>query len=311
MIRRPLCVLALLVAAQPASAGEPRPRYKTGDTFTQEVVVSRRSAFRVLGIEVVKGAQYSFASTFAITKVNNDGSLEAAQTIQTARLIDADADLRTSLAAALAKTQGVKLELSVAANGDVTELKGLKDSVQVQIGKDEDVGASLRMWSVMDTDAWKELGSRTFFVPDRLLFSESTEESLKPRKRWTRDAAHDWGALGSWKGKTVYAAGKKPDKAGYEHHEYSHNLAYVPPTAGSDRDLPLKILKSDFKIVTAGGVIRFNPDVRKVARADEAFCVRGAVLVSLGGIETAIELEELQGFRVAIPEAAIHSAPTK
>lgn len=310
-MRLPLCALSLLVTTLSASAQEPGQRFQAGNTFTQEVVVSRRSAFRVLGIEVVKGAQYAFVSLFAVTKVNADGSLEATQTIQTVRLIDADADLRESLAAALAKTQGVKFELSVAANGDVAELKGLKDSVQVQIGKDQDVGASLRMWSVMDADAWKELGSRTFFVPDRQLQAQNSEEYLKPRKRWTRDAAHDWGALGRWKGKIVYAAGKKPDKAGYEHHEYSHQLAYLPPAAGSDRDLPLKILKSEFKIVTAGGVILFNPVVRKTARADEAFRVRGSLLVSLGGVEAAIEMEELQGFRIAIPDAAIRRAPAK
>ena len=167
-MRRTLCLLGLLAFTLPAGAGEP-PRYKIGETFSQEVVVSRRSAFRVLGIDVVKGAQYAFASSLAITKVNKDGSLEATQTIKTAKLIDADADLRASLAAALAKTEGVKFDMTVAANGEVTQLKGLKDSIQVWIGKDEDVGASLRMWSVLDADAWKELGSRTFFVPERPL----------------------------------------------------------------------------------------------------------------------------------------------
>jgi hypothetical protein len=193
----------------------------------------------------------------------------------------------------------------------VTELKGLKDSIDVRIGKDEDVGASLRIWSVLDTDAWKELGSRTFFVPERPLGSQSSSAALPWRKRWTRDAAHDWGALGSWKGKTVYAAGKKPDKAGLEHFTYGHNLTYHPPAAGSDRDLPLKIIKSDFKILAAGGVILYDPTVSKVARAEEAFRVRGAVVVSLGGVEAAIELEELQGFRIIIGDSVVRGAPAK
>lgn len=310
-MRQTLWALGLLVVTLPAGAQETGPRYKVGDTFAQEVVVSRRSAFRVLGIEVVKGAQYAFASTFAITKVNDDGSLEATQTIKTARLIDVDGDMRASLAAALAKTQGVKFNLTVAANGEVTELKGLKDSIQVRMGKDEDVGASLRIWSVLDTDAWKELGSRTFFVPERPLREQPSLSDPAAHEPWTRDAAHDWGALGRWKGKTAYAVGKKPDKAGLEHIEYAHKLTYQPPAAGSDRDLPLKIIKSDFKIVGAGGVILYNPAVRKVTRAEEAFRVRGAVLVSLGGLESAIEMEELQGFRILIPDTAVRRAPAK
>jgi hypothetical protein len=310
-MRQTFWALWLLAVALPAGADEPAQRYTVGDTFTQEVVVSRRSAFRVLGIDVVKGAQYAFASTLAITKVNNDGSLEATQTITTARLIDADVDMRESLAAALAKTQGVKFDLTVAADGEVTGLKGLKDSIQVRIGKDEDVGASLRMWSVLDTDAWKELGSRTFFQPDRPIHAEGSSADPAPRKPWTRDATHDWGALGSWKGTTTYAAGKKPDKARLEHYKYGHNLTYQPPVAGSDRDLPLKIVKADFKIVGAGGVILYKPTVRKVARAEEAFRVRGSVLVSLAGVEAAIDMEELQGFRINIVEPAVRRPPAK
>jgi hypothetical protein len=310
-MRQTLWALGLLVFTLPAGAEEPAPRYKVGDRFSQEVVVSRRSAFRVLGINVVKGAQYSFASMLAIAKANDDGSLEVTQTIKAAKLINADVDLQASLVAALAKTQGVKFDLTVAANGEVTELKGLKDSIQVRIGKDDDVGASLRIWSVLDTDAWKELGSRTFFLPGRPMDGQlSTAEPPLPR-RWTRDAAHDWGAFGSWKGTTAYAAGKKPDKAGLEHFEYGHHLTYQPPAAGSDRELPLKVVKSDFKIVGAGGAILYNPSVRKVARADEAFRVLGAMVVSLGGVEAAIEMEELQAFRIIIPDAAVRRAPAK
>jgi len=63
--------------------------------------------------------------------------------------------------------------------------------------------------------------------------------------------------------------------------------------------------------VAAGGVIRYNPAVQKVAAAEEAFRVRGAVLVSLGGVEAAIEMEELQGFRLSIADPAARRAPPK
>lgn len=303
--------LGLLVAALPARADEPAVRYKVGDTFTQVVQVSRQSSFRVLGIDVVKGSQYSFASTLAITKANEDGSLEATQTITSAKLIAADVDMRESLIAALVKTKGAKFDLTVAGNGDVMELKGLKDPIQVRIGKDKDVGASLRMWSLLDTDAWKEIGSRTFFQSERPLFALPSASDPVPPGPWTRDAAHDWGALGSWKGKTTYATGKKPDKAGLARIQYAHNLTYQPPKADVDRDLPLKIIKSDFKIVSAGGVILYNPVVRKVTRAEEVFRVRGVVLVSVGGVEATIEMEELQGFRIIMADAAVRRAPAK
>jgi hypothetical protein len=309
-MRRTLWALGFLTLALPAVAEEPAPRFKVGDTFTQEVVVSRRSAFSVLGLNLEKWAQYSFTSTLAITKVNTDGSLEASQTIKTAKLIDADVDMRASLPAALAKTVGANFELTVAPNGTVTALKGLKDSIQIRVGKDDDVGSSLRMWSVLDADAWKELGGLTFFLPERPVTGQPslTDAANGP---WTRDAAHDWGALGGWQGKTTYAAGKKLDKAGLARIEYGHKLTYKPPVAGSDRDLPLKIVKADFKIVGAGGAIRYNPAVQKVAAAEEAFRVRGAMVVSLGGVEAAIDMEELQTFRLVVTDPAARRAPPK
>jgi hypothetical protein len=309
-MRRTLWALGFLALTLPAVAEEPAARYKVGDTFTQEVVVSRRSAFTVLGINVEKWAQYSFTSTLAITKVNADGSLEASQTIKTARLIDADVDMRASLPAALAKTVGAKFDLTVAPNGTVTELKGLKDSVQIRTGKDDDVGASLRMWSVLDADAWKELGTLTFFLPERPVPAQPSLSDAASGP-WTRDAAHDWGALGSWQGKTTYTAGKKLDKAGLARIEYGHKLTYKPPAAGTDRDLPLKIVKADFKILGAGGAILYNPAVQKVAKAEEAFQVRGSVQVSLGGVEAAIDMEELQVFRLSIADPAARRPPPK
>jgi hypothetical protein len=305
-MRRTLWTLGFLAVASPALAEDPAPRFKVGDTFTQDVVVSRKSAFGVVGLNVEKWAQYSFSSALEITKVNADGSLEAAQTIKTAKLIDADVDMRTSLPAALAKTVGTKFELKVSPNGTVTEIKGLKDAVQIRTGSDEAVGSSLRMWSVLDADAWKELGGLTFFLPERPLQPSLTDPASGP---WTRDIVHDWGALGSWQGKTTYTAAKKLDKLGRARIDYGHKLAYKAPAAGTDRDLPLKIIKSDFKIVGAGGAIIFNPTAQKVASAEEAFQVRGTVVASLGGIETAIELQELQTFRLAIPEPARRTAP--
>src|ERR1051326_4030918 len=89
-MRQQTWALALVVMAGAARADDPPARYKAGDTFDQEVVVSRKSVFRVAGLDVEKWAQYSIVSSFTVTKVNADGSLTAEQTIRSARLLDAD-----------------------------------------------------------------------------------------------------------------------------------------------------------------------------------------------------------------------------
>lgn len=291
-----IALLALIWAVEVVQGQEPGPRYKVGDTFTQEVVVTRKSIFSVAGLDVEKWAQYTITSSFTITRVDPEGSLAAEQTIQSGKLLDADPDMKEPVTTALEKIKGIKFEVTVLPNGQVTELKGLKDAIQVRTGSDVAVGQSLRLWSLLDVDAWKELDGLTFFQP------EQPSPGDLPLKKWSRPTAHDWGALGSWNGQTRYAlVGKQPGKPGLSRYEYRHDLKYKTPAPGTDSNLPLKIVKSDFKLVTAGGVIAYSPTVRKVAAAEEAFRVRGTVQASLAGVEVTIDLEEQQGFRVNVP----------
>jgi len=300
----PALLFALSLTSSAIWGEEPGPRFKVGDNLNQQVIASRRSSFQVLGLEVVKWAQYTFVSSFAITKVNEDGSLEAEQTIKAARLIDADPDLRAPMSAALLKTQGIKLELTVRPNGDVATLKAPKDTIQVLMGGDVAVGQSLRLWSLLDADAWKELDGRTFFLPEKPLRSQPSLAQPADREPWARDLAHDWGALGSWSGKTIYTdKGKERGKKDLERIEYRHDLTYKSPAKGTDRDLPLRVLKTEFKPLAAGGVMLFDPAARKVTAVEETFRVRGTAVVSVGGTETTIDMEELQGFRINVAEA--------
>jgi hypothetical protein len=300
-----LATIALLTVTLTAQAQEPAGRYKVGETFTQEVVVTRKSLFRVAGLDVEKWAQYAITSSFTITKVNPDGSLVAEQTIQSAKLLDADPDMKDAVTNALAKAKGIKFEVTVRHDGAVTELKAPKDTIQIRMGSDVAVGQSLRLWSLLDSDAWKELDGLTFFQP------EHSSPGAPPLKKWSRDTAHDWGALGSWTGKTIYAAaGKQPGKPALTRYEYRHDLKYQTPNAGTDRNLPLKIVKSEFTPVAAGGLIGYNSAARRVAAAEEAFRVRGTVQASLAGVEVTIELEEQQGFRITVPGVGTR-APVK
>src|SRR5579885_1926756 len=65
-------------------------RYKAGDAFTQEVVVTRLSTYRVLGTDVGQNVQYGFVSRFTVDKVERDGALVVKQKVQEARFGDGD-----------------------------------------------------------------------------------------------------------------------------------------------------------------------------------------------------------------------------
>ncbi len=265
-------------------------RYKAGDAFTQEVVVTRLSTYRVLGTDVGQNVQYGFVSRFTVDKVERDGALVVKQKVQEARFGDGDPAMQALLNDALKKTQGATFEIAVNAKGQVTRFQGPKDPVNVFAGNNPLAGRTFLLWSFLDEDAWKELAQITFFRPDK---------ALRPGEKWSRPLSHSWGPLGSWGGETVYVAAGQ--QAGRERITYAHDMTYRPPR-GAGGGLPFLVRRADFKPLTAGGVILFDAARGKVAAAEETFRVRGSLVVSAADIEAPVEMDETQVFRLRITE---------
>lgn len=268
---------------------EPAGKYKEGDTFTQTVTVVRSSACGTLGVVVTQAAEYTLGSKLEVTKVLADGSIVVTQTVQTGKLIDASADMKVPLADALKKAEGATFELAIGLNGKVTSLKGLDDPVQVKLGRNVEQ-QTLRLWSILDADAWQELAGLTFFQPD------------KPGTgvKFARDFSHDWGPLGSWLGRTDYATAARPEKNGQHKVDYAHVISHRPGKGGGN--LPVTVRTSSFPAVTAAGTIRYDAATNRVTAAEELFHVRGAVGVSFGGADATVEVEEKQKFRLTASE---------
>jgi hypothetical protein len=244
----------------------------------------------VIGTDVATAADYAFSSRITIESIRTDGSLTARQEVKEARLIDCDPTSREALVEALDKAKGAVFNLTVASDGAVTALKGPKDPIRVLKGA---AGGpeSVRVWSLLDEDGWKELASLTFF---------RCEQPPKPGRTWTRGIEHNWGPLGGWTGRTTFVA--KGPQAGGERIEYAHSLSYRPPGAGLGQALPFAIGKAEFRTPAAGGALLYRPTRERVSAAEESFRVQGALAVSLAGTDVVVELEETQAFRIVIRE---------
>jgi hypothetical protein len=272
---------------------EPPGRYKVGDVVRQTVLVSRKTAYQVAGVDFTFSADYQFESSILIAKVNADGSMAAVQTIAAAKLLDADGNSKPSLADAVSKAPGMKFDLAIASDGTVTALEGLMDPLRVD-RKDDELSRSLRLGTLLDADGWKELAGLTFFQPGT---------PLKPKATWNRPTRHDWGPLGDWSGKTVFAsAGRSAGRGTLERIDFRHDLSHRAPKAGADRELPIRIVKAEFRTVAAGGAILFDPAMARTSSADELFHVRGSLIVTLDGLNAAVGLDERQAFRIVIDQ---------
>ncbi len=296
-------------AASPPVAGPPQPppipvrppaalvgqlmpvmasRYRVGEVIVQEVTLTRQSGVRILGAGAPQTSQYTLLSHLTVEAIGPDGSLGVRQRVEATRLGASDPVTRGGLEDALRKAKGATFEIAVGPGGEVTGLKGPNDPVRVHAANDPTGGQSFRIWSLLDVDGWKELAGLTFFQPGRPLVAG---------QKWARPLNHTWGELGSWSGRTHYTAAGRRD--GAERIEFAHEMSYRPP-AGEGGMLPVRILRAEFTPQAAGGVIRYDAANGRVTAAEEVFRVRGALLVSAGGIEAPVEMEESQGFQVKI-----------
>jgi hypothetical protein len=286
----PIITRRLVVKPMPEPAEKVVARFKVGDKFFQEVIVSRQSTYRILGVEMGQKVQYGFVSSFTVEKVEEDGSFVFTQKVETARWGEGDEDLKTLLADSLRKTEGAKFELTVSPSGGITKFKGAQDPVKVFGDKNPLGGQTFLLWSFLDDDSWKEFAQITFLQPDK---------PLRKGETWTRPFSHSWGPLGNWTGRTTYQALGK--QAGLERIDYAHDLTYQPPK-GASRDLPFKVQKADFKPQAAGGAILYHAAKGRVAAAEETFRVLGVLTLSVAGMEATVEMDEAQHFRLRVLE---------
>jgi hypothetical protein len=291
----PIVTRRLEVKPMPEPIAKATARFKVGDKFFQEVVVTRQSAYRILGLDIGQNIQYGFISSFTADKVEDDGSCIFTQKVETARWGEGDAELKTLLADSLRKTEGAKFELTIKPSGEITRFKGAQDGVNVFGDKNPLGGQTFLLWSFLDNDSWKELAQITFFQPDK---------PIQKGASWTRPLNHAWGPLGNWTGKTAYLGLGK--QAGLERIDYAHEMTYQPPKETA-KGLPFQVQKADFKPQTAGGAILFDAARSRVAAAEETFRVRGLLSLSVAGTEAAVEMDEAQLFRLRVLE----QKPTK
>jgi hypothetical protein len=271
---------------------EPVGGYTLGEVITQDVVFARRSAYSVAGIELGQGAKYSFQSTLTIKKVNKDGSMLVEQKIAKTKLIEADADMKATLTDALDKAVGEKFEIAISPLGEAT-VTGVKDPINIKQGQ-QALGDTVRLWSLLDADAWRELAGITFFQPAR---------ALRENVTWTIPATHDWGPLGTWTGKTIYVSrGKTIPKSKLDVIDYGHRIDHAPAKPGAANKLPIELLNVKFTPVTAEGRMQFNGETQRTTAAEESFRVRGVLTAAMAGSAAEVEMQEYQGFQLTIVE---------
>jgi hypothetical protein len=188
------------------------------------------------------------------------------------------------------ETKGATFRFTLNPRREVTQFEGPKEAPKVFQEANPLSGRTFLLWSFLDQDGWKELAEMSFFRP---------REPLRKGDRWARPMVHSWGPLGSWHGQVGFVhLGKQ---AGQERYDYLLDLTYRPPAAGAGAAaLPFQIGRADFRVHTARGAIAYDANRGLVSAAEERFGVRGTLGVAALGLESAVDMDEVQLFQLRV-----------
>ncbi|MHB1424835.1 MAG: hypothetical protein ACYC3I_16815 [Gemmataceae bacterium] len=269
----------------PPPKSVPDPQVK--NEFFQHLVISRVSRYRILDLDMGQNVQYILVSRFRTKKKSDDGGMVVEQKVEGVRLSNADPALQERLNELLQKTKGATFTMTLNARREVTKFEGDREAIEVFTGGNPLGGPSFLLWSFLDRDGWKELAELSFFQPP---------SSIRRSQRWDRPMTHTWGPLGNWSGKIHFQSTGKQD--GFDRFDYLLDLAYKPPEKGGA--LPFAVGKSQFQIQTASGALAYQPSRKRIAAAEERFHVRGQLTVSFLGVESSVQMDEMQVFQLRI-----------
>lgn len=257
------------------------------DDFFQYLVISRVSRYRILDLDLGQNVQYALVSRFRVKKKNEDGGMVVEQKVESVLLKNADPTLQGRLNELLQKTKGATFTMTLNAHREVTKFEGDQEALKVLTGDNPLGGPTFLLWSFLDRDGWKELAQLSFFQPP---------PAVRRGERWRRPMTHSWGPLGNWSGYIHFQSTGK--LAELDRFDYLLDLAYKPPQKSGG--LPFEIGKSQFQIQTARGVVAYQPNRGRIAAAEERFHVHGVLAVSFLGVDSSVQMDEMQLFQLRI-----------
>jgi hypothetical protein len=271
---------------EPAPTAPAPPAKREPQTLYQQVDVQRKPSFSIPGFPATtQNIHYQVLSRLDV-ELQEDGTKKVVQFVQDTKLIAADDLSRSTFAKSLEQLKRQQYVYTLNERGAVIEFRGHKDN-RVALPIEMAAASGFQITSVIDEDGWRELAELTFLVPDP---NPQSQES------WQRQMTHDWGALGVWSGVTTFVRAESDGPL--QEIRYKHDMKYTKPAPGAGGALPIKIVGANFMSTQAGGILHYDPQKQRVAAAQEAFDVQGAVTTELLG--QAVELQMAEQQRIGI-----------
>ena len=255
----------------------------------QELDIQRMPKLGMLGTVTVQDLRYQILSQLTVAPPDQEGNIACNQVVLETKLVKSDELSRAMFEGSLAKLKGWQFSYQLNNRRVITQWKAAPPEGRAVAAIEPPGAKGFLATSVMDDDGWKELAQLTFFVPRPEAGS----------KTWKQPMMHNFGPLGMWYGETTFTP--QVTRQDVQQIAFVHKMEYRPPEKDTG-ELPFTIEKAMLKPENAGGTIFFDPQANRVASAQEAFLVRGALSVGLLGQSAQVEVEEQQVISLRIDE---------
>jgi hypothetical protein len=277
----------LPVVPKPALPAVPAPLPAPKNRrWEQEIIVTQKPSYRVQGSVVRSLLQYRIVSDLEfIEKQGEAATIE--QTAKDAKILQADDLTRGLLGESVKQWPGKKFTWRIDENGFATKVAG--DGAKIQAAAQNFLGgASLQLASLLDDDGWRELTQ---------IAAMKLPANLQRGQTWSRPLTHQWGPLGSWRGQVNYRCDETLN--GVRKISYAMQMVYQPPL-GAANGFGFRVAGANFRTPLAAGFIYYDVAKARVAAAEETFRVAGAMQMTVLNLQTPVEIEEEQTFRMTI-----------
>ncbi len=289
-----ICCVWLIVALTSVTAfaqasGQSGKDEDRVETFYQQVEIQRQPRFSLQGMLINQQIRYRIQSTFELHPPDLKGHRIAIQTISDTVLIEADPLSKAAFEQSLLAMQGHSFTYELDKFANVVSMTNQQDN-STTIDVEQPQSRGMLVSTVIDEDGWKELAQLTLFQPP----------TGRSARSFSRKTTHDWGALGSWYGKTDFVS--RDEGRNRKRFSYKHGLEYLPPEpeANQPNALPFTVTQANFKTYEAFGEILYDSKEQRVTSVREVFHAKGSIAANVLGVATNVDLEERQVFAIEV-----------
>jgi hypothetical protein len=270
-----LVLNVLNVLTAPAPLPGLRWKFKEGEVFYIQSVVSTRQAMTIQGAPIEQRIDQTITTRYTVKRKNADGSIVLEQTILAMKVKQPELQ-RVPL---WNNFKGATFLLTLDAKGEVTDVKGYKEFLA---RVDDDGSRKLLPFMLTEESLKQSAGDLFSFPASKRVFVGDT---------WRRQRRQSMGPMGELAGDVTYRyVSKASGRKGVDTITWSARLRYLP--AQGTPDLPFKVTSAELKPDGFEGKLSFDPDAGRLVETSMAGRLKGKMTILIGQQSTDMDIEQ-------------------